>query len=64
MIENGRFTAVDDLLDDGVLVAIRINIHNLTIAASGKGSFIIVSGSDSRFLWLFETNNKEEKDDN
>lgn len=63
MIENGRFAVVDDLLDDRVLVAIRIDIHHLTIAAARQGRLVVVSGRDRRLLWFLETDDKEEKDD-
>ena len=64
VIENGRLAAVDNLLDDSVLVSIRIDGHHLTVDAARQRILIRVSSRHSRLLGLFEADNKKEKDDN
>lgn len=64
MVENGRLAAVDNLLDDSVLVSIRIDGHHLTVAAARQRILIRVSSRHSRLLGFLEADNEEEKDDN
>ncbi len=64
MIENGGLATVDDLLNDGVLVAIGVDGHHLAVAAAWKRVLVRVSSCHSSLLWLLEADNKEEKNDN